>query len=243
MEEKQRIWLEKRIGCISASEVHLLMSKSGKFTATNISYLRKIERQRFLNEPAPPVYSKSLSFGTENEPYAIEWLRANTDWDIIHCDVDMEEKGFVKTDWGLGVSPDAFKMNSVKIENLIEVKCVFGDGETDLIFSPSTPYWKKKKHVFNNHKDQLGSQLLAYPRVDSVIAFKYDPQSDENEFDLRSPLDPSRGIIFEFSRSDFGDYLDKIKEKVLYSNEYLDSGKDLDLINKNWKYGKAASGE
>lgn len=232
MESKEREWLRKKIGVISASELHLLMSKSGKFTDGNITYLRKIERQRYLKEPAPRVYSKAMQFGTDNEPYAVEWLRHNTFYKIVHCDVDLPEKVFKKTRWGLGASPDCFADK----DTLVEIKCVYGEAETNLIFSPSASYEKKLNHCFSEHKDQMIGQLLVYPKIKKIILFKYDPQDDENEFDLRSALDPSRGIMFEFTREDFGNALESTKNRVIFADKYLKSGKDLELINEEWNY-------
>ena len=64
---------------------------------------------------------------------------------------------------------------------------------------------------------------------------KYDPQDDDNPWDLRPVLDESRGLLFEFSRKEFGSYLDEMKERVTFANDYLNYGKDLDDIQKEWE--------
>jgi hypothetical protein len=64
---------------------------------------------------------------------------------------------------------------------------------------------------------------------------KYDPQDDNDPFDLRSPLDPSRGILFDYTREEFGAYLETIKERVIFADQFLDSGRDIDLINNDWE--------
>ena len=246
MDAKEEKWLKERIGFISASEVDKLMSKSGKWTQGNITYLYKIQRQRFLKEPAPPVFSKIMQIGTENEPYAVEWIRANMEWIVVHCDKDLPEKVFIKTEWGLGSSPDAYLVEdafsdnlghiiAAKIKALIEIKCVVGEETTNYYFSPTVPFEKKRLRAFDEHRDQMAAQLLTHPFVNTIYLMKYDPQDDENPWDLRPVLDESRGLLFEFSRDEFGSYLDEMKERVTFANDYLNSGKDLDDIQKEWE--------
>lgn len=246
MDAKEEKWLKERIGFISASEVDKLMSKSGKWTQGNITYLYKIQRQRFLKEPAPPVFSRIMQIGTENEPYAVEWIRVNMGWIVVHCDKDLSEKAFVKTDWGLGSSPDAYLVEdafsdnlghiiAAKIKALIEIKCVVGEETTNYYFSPTVPFEKKRLRAFDEHRDQMAAQLLTHPFVNTIYLMKYDPQDDENPWDLRPVLDESRGLLFEFSRDEFGSYLDEMKERVTFANDYLNSGRDLDDIQKEWE--------
>ena len=246
MDAKEEKWLKERIGFISASEVDKLMSKSGKWTQGNITYLYKIQRQRFLKEPAPPVFSRIMQIGTENEPYAVEWIRVNMGWIVVHCDKDLSEKAFVKTDWGLGSSPDAYLVEdafsdnlghiiAAKIKALIEIKCVVGEETTNYYFSPTVPFEKKRLRAFDEHRDQMAAQLLTHPSISTIYLMKYDPQDDENPWDLRPVLDESRGLLFEFSRDEFGSYLDEMKERVTFANDYLNSGRDLDDIQKEWE--------
>ena len=246
MDAKEEKWLKDRIGFISASEVDKLMSKSGKWTQGNITYLYKIQRQRFLKEPAPPVFSRIMQIGTENEPYAVEWIKVNMGWIVVHCDKDLSEKAFVKTDWGLGSSPDAYLVEdafsdnlghiiAAKIKALIEIKCVVGEETTNYYFSPTVPFEKKRLRAFDEHRDQMAAQLLTHPFVNTIYLMKYDPQDDENPWDLRPVLDESRGLLFEFSRDEFGSYLDEMKERVTFANDYLNSGRDLDDIQKEWE--------
>ena len=248
MENKEIEWLKKKIGCFSASEIHLLMSKSGKFTEGNKTYLYKIERQRYLNQPAPPVYSRNMEIGIANEVYVIAWLRENTDRIIRHCDKDYDEKIFVRTDWGLGSSPDAYEIETRSIKDgqgvivatqernvaLIETKVVTGEETTNFYFSPTVPFERKRLRTFEEHREQMAGQLLTHPLIDDIKLVKYDPQNDDDPFDLRPVLDPSRGIIFEFTRKEFGSYLDEMKERVMFANQYLDAKKDIERINEEW---------
>ena len=251
MDQREHEWLQEKIGVISTSELSRLMptTASGKWTAGNKSYLYKIQRQRFLKQPSPPVYSRTMQIGIENEPYAVAWLRANTDMSIMHCSTDFSKKIFVKTEWGLGCSPDVYETaiqeyvtelkvvvkSEVQINSLIEIKCVAGEESTNFYFSPTISFEKKRMRAFDEHRDQMAGQLLAHEGVDIVRLMKYDPQDDNDPFDLRSPIDPSRGILFDYTREEFGTYLDTIKERVIFADQFLDSGRDIDLINNDWE--------
>ena len=237
MEAKEYEWHKKRIGCISASELSQLMpgAKSDKWSQGNLTYLYKIQRQRTLNQPAPPVFSRTMQEGIEAEPYAVAWLRENTNLNILHCSEDLDEKVFTKTEWGLGCSPDCYIMSDDEaIESIMEIKAVIGESTTNFYFSPTVPYERKRLEAFDEHRDQLAGQLLCYPSISEIHLLKYDPQSDDDPFDLRSPLDVTRGIMFTFTREEFGIYLDQVQERVIFADNYLKSGKDLDSINTEW---------
>lgn len=250
MDQKESIWLKKKIGCFSSSNLDLLMpGKGNKWTDTNKNYLYKIQRQRLLNEPAPPIHARTMDIGIQNEPYAIEWLRENTTSTIKHCDSDYPEKIFVRTEWGLGSSPDAYEVKLSQLCNekhevvyeaekklsLIEIKVTAGEETTNFYFSPTVPFDRKRMRAFDEHRDQMAGQLLTHPDIDVVKLMKYDPQLDDNEFDLRSPVDKTRGIVFEFTRAEFGTYLDTVEQRVRFADEYLKSGKDIELINRYWE--------
>lgn len=241
MESKEYEWIKKKIGVFSSSQLDSLMPgvRSDKWTDGNMTYLYSIQRQRTLNQPPPPVPSKTMQLGIDNEPYAVAWLRENTDFNIAHCSEDFEEKIFVKTEWGLGCSPDVYVLgNEGQVDRLIEIKTVAGASTTNFYFSPTVTHEKKRLKAFDEHKDQLAGQLCCFPSVDIIYILKYDPQIDEDPFDLRSPLDPTRGILFKYTRSEFGMYLDLVKERVMFADDYLKRGLDIDLINTEWQLFK-----
>lgn len=231
-------WKQKRIGFISASKIADLMSKGRskkeKWGKTAISYLSQIEMERFLNEPSLNRDAPALSFGRENEKYAVEWLKENVTDTIRYYETDFPEKPFITVDWAkFGATPDV----DIPDENgnplqIIEIKTTYSDGEIYTYFSPSRPYDKKRAIAFEEHKYQLAGQLLACPTCERISLLKYNPQRDDTEWDLRSPLDASRGILFTFERSEFGTLLDEVKQRIIEADEYLKSGKELDLINE-----------
>ena len=54
---------------------------------------------------------------------------------------------------------------------------------------------------------------------------------DDNQFDLRSVTDPSRGILFEFTRAELIVEIMQYEARLRYADAYLKSGKDLEMIN------------
>lgn len=234
---KEQEWHKKRIGKITSSCLHLLTSSSGKWTKTNTSYLYSLQRQRVLNQPKPNSPTYAMQIGIDNEKYAIEWLRNNKPiFYIQHCDEDFDDKTFIQTDFGLGDSPDGYmKFKNIPSHNfVIEIKCVVSDTDLSWLFSPTVPYEKKKESVFEQHKEQIFGHMLAHPNYKGVCLMKYDPQIDSDEWDLRSPIDESRGILFLFFRSDYEQELNELKERIQFADEFLNSGKDIDEINKYW---------
>jgi len=257
MEQKEIDWHIAKAGYFSASRIKNLMSKSGKFTEGNIDYLYEIQQQRTTKEPEPPIFAKPMQLGIENEPYAIEWVRENTPHRVLHCDKDFRDKIFEKTDYGFGASPDAFIVpaetefdkddsgllyyDSHVIDNisaLLEVKCVVGRKECNWYYSPTVPFEKKRAGAFGEHREQMAAQLLCYPMVNNIYLLKYRPQIDDNPWDTTDVLAPERGLLFEFTREEFGTYLDEIKERIVFSDNYLKEGLDPDLINDYYKIKK-----
>ena len=45
-------------------------------------------------------------------------------------------------------------------------------------------------------------------------------------------LDESRGIEFAYTRKEMVDMLQVVEDRVRFADEYLNSGKDLEMINK-----------
>jgi len=248
METKEREWLLHKVGKFSASNADKLMSASGKWIEGNIDYLYELQYQRLTGEPTPPVYARPMQLGIENEPYGIEWIRSNKpELNILHCESDFTEKVFEEPypDLMFGVSPDAFVMNGVwdvenvtydnyikrNIASLVEVKCVVGRKNTVRYFSPTLDLMIKRDMAKKEHIWQMAAQLLAYPNVETIFLLKYLPQIDDNPWDLRSVTDPTRGLLFEFSRDELIVEIRTIEQRIRYADAYLKSGKDLEMIN------------
>ena len=231
-------WIQKRIGYISASHLADLMCKGkGKeWGQTAISYLYKVEMERYLNEPSINRDAPALRFGRENEQYAVEWLRENICANIRYYETDFEEKPFITVPWAkFGATPDTDIPDADgNPKEIIEIKTTYSDSAIYTYFSPSKPYEKKKKEALKEHGDQIAGQFLACPTCETISILKYNPQRDD-EWDLRSPVDLSRGIVFSWTREEFAEYLEVVKGRIIQADEYLNTGKELDLINEYYK--------
>ena len=255
MDKQEYQWHLEKVGHFSASRAGDLLSKSGKWIEGKIDYLYELQYQRLTGEPDPPIYARPMQIGIDNEPYAIAWMRENYPLlNILHCDKDFDKKIFEKPwpDVMFGASPDAFIMmqpfvgdihesghityNQRVIDGiceLLEVKCLVGRKMTARYLSPTLPFSLKKAMVLKEYGDQMAAQLLAYPKVEKIRLLKYSPQIDDNEFDLlRDVTDPSRGIVFEFTRAELSVEMYVIEKRIRYADAYLKSGKDLELINE-----------
>ena len=54
---------------------------------------------------------------------------------------------------------------------------------------------------------------------------------DDYQFDFRSVIDPSSGLVFEFSLAELGVEIMQYEARLRYADAYLKSGKDLEMIN------------
>ncbi|MEG1289546.1 MAG: YqaJ viral recombinase family protein [Bacteroidaceae bacterium] len=233
-------WLQNRSGYITASNLHLLMTKGrGKEQAwgdSAISYLYKVEYERFMGCPGIETDAAPLRFGRENEPYAIEWLRRNFNPYVRYYEVDFPEKPFIKVDFAkFGSTPDADIVGfNGTVEELIEIKTTFSEKATYTYFSPSKPYDKKRAMALEEHIDQLIGQLLCFPNVNVIHLLKYNPQRD-SEYDIKPIDDPSRGIMFTFTREELGLAIDIRRERIIMADEYLETGFELEGINDYYR--------
>lgn len=235
LNKKEYDWLMEKVGYISASKLDDLTTHGRgdrMWGDTAITYLYKLQRERKRGIPSPLLSAKPLSFGNENEPYAIEWLKANYDENIKDCSRDFDTKIFRKCGSVMfGASPDAILGSPENATHIFETKCVYGEKETNWMFSDTVPYEEKKAAVLKDHRAQLAGLLLAFDECNHITLLKYDAQRDDNPFDCVDPLDKSRGIVFEFTRSDFGDYLNELWIKICAADAILSRGINPDNIN------------
>ncbi len=236
IDQKEYKWHLDKHGYISASKLDDLLTsgkKGNSWGQTAITYLYKLQYERLRGFPIVGVDARPMSFGRENEVYANEWLRENVNQAIRSCSTDFEERIFKKVPSAMfGASPDSILGTPENVEHLYEIKCVYGEKETTWMFSPTVSKDKKRAQVLADHRDQLAGQLIAYPECNKISLLKYDAQRDDNPFDTKSPLDISRGILFTFSRADFGDYIKDVWVRILCADAFLNSGYDLDNINE-----------
>ena len=117
----------------------------------------------------------------------------------------------------------------------IEIKGVYGEEETNWIFSPTVPMERKRGRVLEEHLWQLAGQMSLPGAPDTIMLVKYDAQDIFNDFDVRVPEDPSRGLIFTFTREELTPHIEVLKERVAFANKCLEEGVDLDVVQTYWE--------
>lgn len=196
--DKETLWLQQRLGKITASELGSITSASGKIIDGNIDYIRskRFERNHGFSLP---VSSRAMEIGKEQEPYAIEWYRTHYPNVQIIYSQDLPKIPFWENPLvpNFGASPDAFTDDETII---LEVKCCVGNSTIEFFFDPNTSFEEKKARVAKEHLDQILGQFISNPNVQVVRLLKYCPQNDDILHDIDSPLAPWRGIVFEFER-------------------------------------------
>lgn len=262
---KELDWKRSKAGYFSASELSRLMSKSDGWTDANIAYLyeKQYERENELLVYTPE--NRNFRKGKENEPYAVAWMREHKAdmGEIFHCDVDFDDKLFVRTDFGYGFSPDIIivppgkpvtilvpmvgenfageylrKLWESRTFEVVEVKSMVGNEERSRLTSKTYPYDKKRMRVWLEHKWQIVGQFVGFPELETVHLLKYDSMDEDNDTDDRSVLDERRGILFTFKRSEAGKAIDYAIERLKFAHEFLEAGEDPDNINEFWKKRK-----
>lgn len=234
-------WLMKRAGYISASRLDDLMTKGRTkekmWGDSAIAYLYKIEYERMMGTPGLYKDAPALSFGRENEPYAVEWLRQNVNPDIRYYEEDFEEKPFVTVNWarfGCTLDTDIPNENGNPLE-IYEIKCTYSESSTYTYFSPSRPYEKKRLEALREHRCQIAGQFLACPTCNVIHILKYNPQRDDTDWDVMDTVAPRRGIIFDFTREEMGAFLEEVKDRIIKADEYLNQHLEIELINEYYK--------
>lgn len=218
---REQEWKKRRLGRITASELSEIMSASGKITDGNIDYVRRKRFERAYGF-SYPVSAKNFEIGHAQEPYAIEWFRANhPDIPIIYAQECAEIPVWVADFAKFSASPDAFTEDE---SIAVEIKTVVGNTNAEFYADAHTSTEDKRKSVMKEHGAQLAGQFLANPRVQRIYLVKYIYQRDEVDEDTTSPLAPWRGLVFAFGREDFD--LEAIKQRIMLFDLFIDSGYD-----------------
>lgn len=229
--EKEREWLNRRVGFISASELHNLFSASGKFIDGMVDYCRhkRFERKHGY---VIPFTSRAMEIGKEQERYAYEWLKANVEGlkdTLVYSQDEPEIPFWTVSDLRFGASPDTYTRDRGLI---VEIKTVVGIGETEYWDDETVPYEDKRSMVLKDHGAQLAGQLLSSPETGEIWLVKYLPQLDDIDKDTDSPTAPWRGWLFKFRRDEFD--LDGLCDRIAHFDAIIDSGRNLDDVKKEW---------
>lgn len=216
--DKEQVWKSKRLGCISASELNDLFSRSGKVTEANIDYIRK-KRFHRKHKFELPINGRALEIGKEMEHDAVEWLRANyTSLDIVYSQ-ELDEIPFWRVEWAkFGASPDCFTSDE---RIVFEIKNCVGNDTVYFFDDEYTSEEEKRVEVYKEHGNQIAGQFLSNPKVEEIWLVKYIYQRDDIMEDIDSPLEPWRGKVFKFKRDDFE--LDAMKDRIILFDNFIDS--------------------
>lgn len=209
---KEEKWLSLRLGLITASELGSITSASGKIIDGNIDYIRakRWEREHGF---AHHISARPMDIGNEQEPYAVEWCRANLGFDEIVYSKELPEIPFWKApDCPLGASPDAFTPDERVV---FEIKTLVGGKSIEFFGDKYTSYEEKKIAVWKDHGDQLLGQFLANPMVEEIWLVKYIYQDDDILQDTDSPTAPWRGLVFKFARNDYSASIDELRDRII----------------------------
>ena len=218
--DKQQIWLRKRLGMITASELGNITSASGKIIDGNISYIRakRFERRHGFTHP---VSSRAMDIGNEQEPMILEWCKHNLgDIEILYSKDLPEIPFWVAPDCPLGASPDAFTPDE---KTVFEFKTLVGATAIEFFADEYTPYEDKKLAVWKDHGDQLLGQFISNPAVERIILVKYIYQDDDIIQDTDSPLAPWRGLVFKFDRKDYEQSILEMKWRIQLFDAMIDA--------------------
>jgi hypothetical protein len=216
--DKEQVWKSKRLGCISASELNDLFSRSGKVTEANIDYIRK-KRFHRKHKFELPINGRALEIGREMEHDAVEWLRANyTSLDIVYSQ-ELDEIPFWRVEWAkFGASPDCFTSDE---RIVFEIKNCVGNDTVYFFDDEYTNEEEKRVEVYKEHGNQIAGQFLSNPKVEEIWLVKYIYQRDDIMEDIDSPLETWRGKVFKFKRDDFE--LDAMKDRIILFDNFIDS--------------------
>ena len=220
MATKEEKWLERRVGMITASELGQIMSASGKIIDGNLSYIRakRFERKHGFSHP---VTARAMEIGNEQEPYVIDWCRANLPVGEIVYSKDLPEIPFwVSEDCPVGASPDAYTEDE---RIVIEAKTLVGANAIEFFDDKYTPMEEKKLAVWKDHGDQILGQFISNSKIETILLVKYIYQDDDIMKDLDSPNAPWRGIVFKFDRKDYLESIEMMRERITLFDKMIDA--------------------
>ena len=228
MTEREIRWHQSRCGkCTSSKNADLLTasSKTVAWGKTAIKYLYAKRKELRTGIPAHQDDNKNFRAGRESEPMAIEWLRANTMYDIKHCSEDFDE---IRVTSG-GVDDYLDSLDFIADDKFIgEIKCIQSDEKFEYMTLCT------KADVVDEYKEQFAGHFLGNPDYDKLLYLVYRAQEDEDELDNIDPLHPSRGRVFEYSREEFEGLMEEIKERVRIGmaavRESLRTGEKIEVI-------------
>lgn len=218
------IWLEKRLGMITASELSQIMSAKGGIIETNLSYIRSKRWER-KHGFAHNVTARPMEIGNEQEPYIFQWCQRNLfDYglidDIVYSKNLPEIPFWVSPDCPMGASPDAFTEDESIV---LEFKTLVGATSIEFFGDEYTSYEEKKAAVFKDHGDQIMGLFLSNPKAKEVWLVKYIYQDDDIMKDTDAFDAPWRGLVFKFARKDYELSIEAMRNRIVLFDAMIDA--------------------
>lgn len=214
------IWLKKRLGVITASELGNITSAKGGIIDGNLSYIRskRWERNHGFTHS---VSSRTMDIGNEQEPYAFLWAQSNLGLDgLIYSKNCPEIPFWIAPDCPLGASPDAFTPDESIV---VEFKTLVGATAIEFFGDPHTSYEEKKMAVWKDHGDQILGQFISNPKVKEIWLVKYIYQDDDIVTDTDA-IDASwRGLVFKFARDSYSSSIEAMRLRVIMFDQMIDA--------------------
>lgn len=218
--DKNDIWLKRRLGMITASELGQITSAKGGIIETNLSYIRakRWERKHGFSHP---VFAHAMEVGNQQEPMIYEWCKANLPLPEIVYSKDLPEIPFwIAADCPVGASPDAFVPSQ---QIVLEFKTLVGNTAIEYFGDEFTPYEEKKLAVWKDHGDQLLGQFISNSAVEEIWLVKYIYCDEFIAEDTDSPLASWRGLVFKFRREDFEASIEAMRERIILFDKMIDA--------------------
>lgn len=205
-EVKYDKWKSRRHGKITSSVLPKLMQagKGCEFgtQAMREIYFIKYERRTGLTREG--ISGKSLDWGTNNEPVALEWLRSQFLNEIKSCSKDFDEIVFNEPFPGFGDSPDFYMYGfDGEIEAVGEIKCPTDQAKIEelrdlkQIDEKQEYYWQFLGH------------FIGTPQARKLLYVIYDGYANE-------------GIILEMLRDDHEENITRLTERIQRANGLID---------------------
>lgn len=217
---KENVWMQRRIGKITASELNQITSRSGKIIDGTVDYIRAKRWER-KHGFAHSVTTWQMEVGNQQEPYIYQWLKANyPTFDVVYSKDLSEIPLWIAPDCPLGASPDAFTTDERVV---FEFKTLVGARAIEFFGDEYTPYSEKKLAVWKDHGDQILGQFLSNPKVQEIWLIKYIFCDDNILQDTDSPLAPWRGLVFQFAREDYELSIEVMRERIALIDAMIDA--------------------
>ena len=90
-------------------------------------------------------------------------------------------------------------------------------------FCDSIYHEEKKLAVLKDHGDQFLGQFLSNDKVEEIWLVKYIYQDDDIMQDTDSVNAPWRGLVFKFSRNDYEDSIEEMRNRIILFDKMIDA--------------------